>query len=163
MVRMFMSAHASANEQCSWWKVSKQSKRDLASEITWPLSCKQADFFEAWAWSCRSTALSLLHKVQDRFGVLYPTFSSKTGCLWKGYFLEDKTQTNLTSRAGQAQKFIQHSSMMNPDEEHHEFPTFWWRTQQHSDVHPGNATTFWWSECSPRFSSKSLWGPGHVA
>jgi len=26
-----------------------------------------------------------------------------------------------------------------------------------------NTTTFWWSECSPRFSSKSWWGPGHMA
>ena len=162
MVRMFMSAHASTNEQCSWWKVGKQSKRDLTSEITWPLSCKQADFFEAWAWSCRSTALSPAQSPRQIWFTL-SYFSSNFWSIWRSYFLEDKTQTNLTSRAGQAQKFIQHSSMMNPDEEHHEFPTFWWRTQQHSDVHPGNATTFWWSECSPRFSSKSLWGPGHVA
>jgi len=26
-----------------------------------------------------------------------------------------------------------------------------------------NITTFWSSECSPRISSKSLWGPGHMA
>jgi len=42
--------------------------------------------------------------------------------------------TNLMSRLEQTQKLIRHSSLMNPDEEHHEY--------QHSDVHRGNTTTF---------------------
>jgi len=65
------------------------------------------------------------------------------------------------SRLEQTQKLIKDSSLMNPDEEHHEYQhsdeehnnilMFILGTQQHSDgqnVHP---------------SSKSLWGPGHVA
>ena len=67
-VRMFISAHASNYEQCSWWKVSKQRKRRSCSEIDMSSNQNQANLLEAWAWSCKSTILSLLHNVQGIFG-----------------------------------------------------------------------------------------------
>jgi len=39
--------------------------------------------------------------------------------------------------------------MMNPDKDH----------QEHNNI----LKFIFWSECSPRFSSKSLWDPGYMA
>jgi len=41
--------------------------------------------------------------------------------------------------------------MMNPDEDHQERNNILMFILK-------NTTTFWWSECSPRFSSKNYWG-----
>jgi len=45
--------------------------------------------------------------------------------------------------------------MMNSYEDHQEWTTFWSILK--------NITTLWSSKCSPRFSSKSQWGPRHMA
>jgi len=67
------------------------------------------------------------------------------------------------SRLEQTQKLIRHSSLMNPNEEHHEY--------QHSDEEHSNILMFILGtqqhydgqNVKPRFSSKNLWDPRHVA
>jgi len=144
-------------------KMEKLAKGDLASEITCTLIWIQQISLKHGSEDCRTTILSFLHKVQGRFESTFSYFIQQLLMHMEKSPFGGKSPTNLKSRLEQTQKLIWHSSLKNPDEEHHEYQTFWWRTQQHSDVHPGNTTTFWCSECSPRFSSKSLWGPGHVA
>jgi len=56
------------------------------------------------------------------------------------------------ARIEQTQKLIIRSSLMNPNEEHHEY--------QHSDEEHNNILMV---KMFTQILSKSLWGPGHVA
>ena len=149
---MFTSAHASSYEECSWWKDGKASKRrscirdNLTSDQNqakspWSMGLKLQTHYSL---SCTVTKTELVNLVQ-----LYPTLCSNFWCIWRSYFLVDKAQQNLMSRLEPTQKLIRHSSLMNPDEDHHEHQhsdeehsnilMFILGTQQHSDdqnVHP---------------------------
>jgi len=67
---------------------------------------------------------------------LYPTFSSNFWCIWRSYFLWIKpnksSDTHWTHpKTHHTLKYVELRWISCWTS------TFWWRTQQHSDVHPG--------------------------
>ena len=133
-------------EQYSRWKAKAKAKQIYLAQ-------SEIDTYESW-YRTRTTQSLKACVWRCRIPLYPPAPSSKADLATELSEVWSKVHTLVI-----AQKFIWkaydtprtsyvHSYMMNPDEEHHEYQTFWWRTQQHSDVHPGNTTTFWWSECS---------------
>jgi len=140
---MFSSAHASDCEQYSCWKVKKQVKWDLIL-INQRRTRMRWDTVQYLCISHRSMGLKLQiyyplspaqcpRQIWFNIILLCPaTFR----CIWRSYFLWMKPNKS----------YVTHWT--NP-ETHHTFiideprwrtswiSTFWWRTKQHSDVHPG--------------------------
>ena len=79
-----------------------------------------------YSLSCTVTKADLVDLVQ-----LYPTLSSNFLCIWRSYFLVDKAQQISCHVWNKTQKLIRHSSLMNPDEDHHEHQHF---DEEHSNI-----------------------------
>jgi len=115
---------------------------------------------------CRSTILSLARnsmQIWSNFIQLYPSLFSNILMYMKKLILMDIAQKIIWNAYVKPKNSCVHTYMMIPDEcmkninildeEHNNLLMFILK----------NTTTFWWSKCSPRISSKSLWGPWHVA
>ena len=166
MIRMFTSAHASSYEQCSWWKDKKSSK--MRSCIRDNLASDQNQAKSRWSMGLKQQTHYLLFPAQwprqilhiwFNFILLYPTTFYAYGEVTFWWIKLNKSHVMPGTNPKTHQTFIIDELRWRTSWT----STFWWRTQQHSDVHPRNTTTFWWLECSPRIWSKSLWGQGHVA
>jgi len=153
MVRMFNSTHA-LTVNSTVGKKQKQKSKLMSDSIRIRHIREQVLFnirksLKAWAWRLQIHFISLANNLRQISKQLYQaTFWCMSKSHYSWIFPRNSYDTPRNSYV--------HSYMMNPDAYHDEPRWRSSRTQQHFEVHP-------WSECSPRFSSKSPWDLGHMA
>jgi len=112
-------------------------------------STRTTQSLKAWAWRCRIHFISPASVPRQNWESNFLMYEEKP-ILW--LLPRNSYEKHMTRQ--EIHVFIhtwwtKMKIMMNPDEDH----------QEHNNI----LKFIFWSECSPRFSSKSLWDPGHMA